>query len=92
MGHVHIYAPPCVSKHAIAGNCPDCKKRTRFLTLTYEWHGPDATCIKCGRSFSDGEWMPLPFVRDAREKEIARAKDRFRRAAPIGVDAMMNRI
>ena len=91
MSHVHIYAPRCVEKYAIAGVCLDCKKRTRFLTFTYEWHGPDSTCIRCGRSWSDGEWTPLPFVRGSRQKEIARAKERFRRTTPIGVDEMLRR-
>jgi len=78
MTYVHVYAPPCTSKHVLTGTCPDCGKRSRFLTFSYEWYGPDSTCIRCGRSWSDGEWMPLPFVRGARQKEIDRAKARFR--------------
>ena len=91
MDYVHIYAPSCVTKHATAGTCPDCGARTRFLVFTYEWYGADATCIKCGRSWSGGEWMPLPFVRGSRQKEIARVKDRFRRTKAIGVDEMLRR-
>ena len=76
---VHIYAPRPTRKSAVAATCPDCGKRTRMLSFFYEWHGWDSTCIKCGRSWSDGEWMDLPFIRGARQKEIERAKDRFRR-------------
>jgi len=86
---MHIYAPPCITKHATAWNCPDCKQRTRLLSYTYEWFGPDGTCIKCGRSFNEDGWVPLPFVRSSREKEIAKAKERFRRTKAIGVSAMM---
>jgi predicted RNA-binding Zn-ribbon protein involved in translation (DUF1610 family) len=86
---VHIYCPPVVTKRAVAASCPDCGQRTRMLTFTYEWHGPDATCIKCGRSWSDGEWMSLPFERGARSKEIARAKRRFRNTKAIGLNAML---
>ena len=91
MGYVHIYAPSCITKHAFSGTCPDCGQRTRFLTFTYEWYGPDSTCIKCGRSWSDGEWMPLPFTRGSRRKEISRARERFRCTRAIGVDEMLRR-
>lgn len=90
-GYVHIYRPECITKHATSGKCPDCKQRTRFLILTFEWHGERATCMKCGRSFEDGEWLPLPFERGARAKEIARAKQSWRDAKPIGVEEMLRR-
>jgi len=89
--HIHIYAPPCLTKHAHAATCPDCGKRTRLLTFTYEWFGPDMTCIRCGRSFNEEGWVPLPFVRGSRAKEIARVKERFRRTKAIGVDKMLRR-
>lgn len=89
--NVHIHAPPCVTKHATAAVCPDCGKRTRLLTFTYEWYAPYMTCIRCGRSFNEDGWVPLPFVRGARVKEIALAKDRFRRTKAIGVDEMLRR-
>ncbi len=91
MGHLHILRPECITKHAESGTCPDCGQRTRFLSYTFEWFGPDATCIKCGRSFNEDGWVPLPFVRGSRQKEIARAKDRFRRTVAIGVDEMLRR-
>ena len=89
--NVHIYSPPCVTKSAVAGTCPDCGRRTRFLAYSYEWYGWHATCIRCGRSFNEDEWVPLPFVRGARQKEIAGAKERFRRTVAIGVDEMLRR-
>lgn len=89
---VHIYRPEVVTKQAVACTCPDCGQRTRMLTYTYEWFGPDMTCIKCGRSFNEDGWVPLPFVRGSRQKEIARARDRFRRARAIGIDGLMKRI
>lgn len=91
MGEVHIYRPECITKHATAGKCADCGERTRFLTFTYEWFGPDATCIKCGRSFNEDGWVGLPFVRGSRQKEITRAKERFRKTIAIGVDEMLRR-
>ena len=88
----HILCPEVVEKKAVAGTCPDCGQRTRFLTFTYEWFGPDATCIKCGRSFNEDGWAALPFVRQSRAKEIQRAKDRFRHTTAIGVDALLARM
>lgn len=91
MTYVHVYAPTVVKKWVRSGVCLDCGQRTRFLGLSYEYHGPDVTCIKCGRSWSEGEWMPLPFMRGAREKSIASAKAAFRAAKPIGVEEMLRR-
>lgn len=79
MPTVHIYAPPVTERFIRAGNCPDCGKRTRFLGWCYEWHGPTQVCIRCGRTWQDGEWMPLPFMRGARAHNIAEAKARWRR-------------
>lgn len=88
-GYVHICRPEVVTKRAIAATCPDCKQRTRLLAYSYEWYGPDYTCIKCGRSFNEEAWCALPFVRGARAKEIKRAKERFRATVAIGVDALI---
>jgi len=91
MGHVHIYVPPVIETLAQAGTCPDCGKRTRFLIFTYEWYGPDATCILCGRSFNEEGWTALPFIRGSRQKEIARARERFRTTVAIGFEEMLRR-
>jgi len=86
---VHVYCPQVITKHAAACVCPDCGQRTRILSYTYEWFGPDGTCIKCGRSFNEDGWAALPFVRGSRQKEIARARERFRHTKAIGVKAML---
>ena len=80
MTRVHVYAPPPVSKFVSCGTCPDCKKRSRFIGLSYEWYGATQTCLRCGRTWQDGEWMPLDFVRGARQKSIDAAKRSFRNA------------
>jgi len=75
---VYIYAPPAIMKSAMATTCPDCGKRTRMLQFLTPWHGWDSTCLRCGRCWGDGEWLPLPFVRGARQKSIEAAKRRWR--------------
>jgi len=71
---------PNLSRQAIRrGICPDCGKETRFISFYYEWYGSDATCLRCGRRWCDGEWMPLPFTRFARRDNIEQAKAAWRR-------------
>ncbi len=81
MPKVHIYAPPVTRRFVLAKTCPDCGKRTRMLGWAYEWHGATVVCLRCGREWQDGEWMPLPFMRGARAHNIAEAKDRWRRGS-----------
>ena len=76
---VHIYAPPVTRRFVLARTCPDCKKRTRMLGFCWEWHGASVTCLRCGREWQDGEWMPLPFMRGARAHNISAAKELWRR-------------
>ena len=76
---IHIHAPQPTMRHCVAGTCPDCKKRTRFLSWFVEWYGYSTTCLRCGREWEGGEWMPLPFMRGARQKNIDAAKARWRR-------------
>ena len=78
--HVHVCAPQPIKKLVHAGRCPDCKKWTRFIGLCYEWYGASMTCLKCGREFADGQWMPLHFYRYARRDNIAAAKRHWRNA------------
>ena len=78
-GRIHVCTPQGY-RFAHAGTCLDCGKRTRFIGVHYEWYGPDKTCLRCGRSWSDGEWMPLDFVRQSRQRSIEAAKTAFRRA------------
>ena len=78
MHNVHIYAPKPVDKAVVAATCIDCGKRTRMLSFFTPYHGWDSTCIRCGRTWCDSEWMALPFIRGARQKSIDAAKNRFR--------------
>lgn len=83
MTHIHIHAPQPVEKRVLAGCCPDCKKRTRFLAYFVEWYGWDQTCLRCGRGFNDGEWERFPSHRYARRGAIAAAKARWRRTKVV---------
>lgn len=78
-GSLHICAPQGY-RHVHAGTCPDCKRRTRFIGASYEWYGATTTCLRCGRSWCDGEWMALDFVPKSRQRSIEDAKAMFRRA------------
>ena len=75
--NIHIYAPKPDMRIITVGTCPDCGKRTRFIALHTPWLGWLHVCIRCGRRFRDGEWMPLDFVRGSRQKSIEQAKTRF---------------
>jgi len=50
-----------------------------FFTPWYGWH---STCIRCGRRWCDGEWMPLPFMRGARKQSVDEAKKAWRLMKP----------
>ena len=80
---IHIYAPRSTAKTVRAQVCPDCKKRTRILSFFTPWYGNDDTCLRCGRKWADGEWMPLEFSRFARAKNIANAKRIWRAMPPM---------
>lgn len=77
--NVIVCSPTLDSQTIRAGDCPDCGKRTRFICFHYPYYGTDSTCLRCGRHWSDGEWMPLPFERAARRNSIERAKRAWRR-------------
>lgn len=79
-GTLHICSPQGW-RLVHAGTCLDCKRRTRFIGASYEWYGPTMTCLRCGRTWSDCEWMPLDFVPQSRQRSIEAARQRFRRAA-----------
>jgi hypothetical protein len=78
--YMHINWAREDAKSITAVHCPDCKKRTRMLGIFQEWYGWRETCLRCGRSWEDGEWLPLEFVRGSRQKAIAAAKKRWRRS------------
>jgi len=75
---VHIYAPKATEKAVVSTDCPDCGKRTRMIRFYTPWYGWDSTCIRCGRQWRDGEWMPLEFMRGVRQRNIDTAKKRYR--------------
>lgn len=79
---VHIHAPSATTRTLITAVCPDCKHRTRLLSFFTPWYGDDCTCLRCGRRWMDGEWMPLPFMRAARKESIQQAKRRWRSMSP----------
>ena len=77
-GNVHIYAPQPSQRHIGRRVCLDCGRNAYFIALFTEWYGWDSTCLNCGRSWCDGEWMPLDFVPQSRQKSIASIKRRWR--------------
>lgn len=79
---LHIHAPQPTLRSISVGACLDCGRRTRFAGLMTPWYGWRSTCLRCGRTWCDGEWMPLEFERQARAKSVARAKRAYRRAIP----------
>lgn len=83
MGDVYIHAPRSTAKAVHADTCPDCKRRTRFVGFFTPWYGWDSTCLRCGRQWIDGEWMPLAFMRGARQHNIDRARTHWRRLPPM---------
>ena len=59
--------------------CLDCGRLSYFACFFQEWYGWDITCMRCGRRWSDGEWMSLPFCRTAREDSRNAARRRWKR-------------
>lgn len=82
MGTAHLHAPAATAKKADAETCPDCNKRTRMLSFFTPWYGWNSVCLRCGREWQDGQWMPLPFIRGVRQKNVEQAKKRWRAMPP----------
>lgn len=78
--NVHICAPLPTHRFHFKKVCLDCKKESLFIGVSYEWYGSDATCLRCGRKWCDGEWMPPGFYRNARRDSKRAAKAAYRRA------------
>jgi hypothetical protein len=51
-----------------------------FFTPWYGWY---STCIKCGRQWGDGKWLPLDFFRGVRKLNIDEAKAKWRSMPPV---------
>lgn len=71
---IHINSPNPTRVDIDKSRCPDCKKQSYFVNRFYEWYGSMSTCMRCGREYADGEWLPLTFSRNARKinKDAAR--------------------
>lgn len=80
MTHIHIHAPAPMERSVRWFNCHDCKKRSPFAILSYEWYGPSMTCMRCGRNYQDGEWCALDFKRGAREQNKQQMRQAWKRA------------
>ena len=82
--NVHIYRSVINEKKSEIVDCPSCKERygnnknSLHLIFLFEWNGPERICMRCGRRWSDGEWMPLQFYRHARRDNILSAKRMWR--------------
>lgn len=81
---IHINFTKTHRKELKRGTCLDCKKYTWFVLLYQEWYGWTRVCLRCGRRWEDGEWMPLEFLRTARRDSIDFAKERYRRKLDEG--------
>jgi len=75
---IHIHAPDASLVEIVRRVCHDCSRRAYFTAIFTEWYGWDTTCLNCGRSWCDGEWMPLDFCRQSRQRSIDAAKRRWR--------------
>jgi ribosomal protein L37AE/L43A len=80
---VHLNIPETLTHKAVKVLCPDCKKESLHLIFCYEWYGPERTCLRCGRKWSDGHWMPLAFYRYARRDNIRSAKRHWRQVSAV---------
>ena len=78
---VHLCAPKPQNRFTSKTTCPSCNRPTLMIGISYEYYGVDVTCIRCGRNWKGGEWMPLDFFRHARRDNIRRAKRAYRDAA-----------
>jgi hypothetical protein len=83
---IHIHAPKATAKTIHWRVCPDCKRNSPMAGFFTPWYGWDLTCLRCGRSWMDGEWMPLDFTRGARAKNIGKAKKRWRAMPPVSAN------
>ena len=83
MSNIHIHRPSATAKRIVAGVCPDHGKRTRFIEFFTPWYGWRSTCMRCGREWGDGEWLPLDFYRGVRAANIAAAKKYWHRMPPV---------
>jgi hypothetical protein len=77
---VHIHAPLPESATVQWDVCLDCGKRSPFARVFYDWYGSHDTCMRCGRQWSSGEWISLPFCRTARADSKQQARRSWKMA------------
>lgn len=82
--HSHINRPSPGKRWVLWRRCLDCGRRSPFAGISYEWYGPKQTCMRCGRTWRDGEWMPLDFVPQSRAKSIEAARKWWKKASDRG--------
>lgn len=85
MGTLHICAPTSYRIRPFTRECPDCGRHSWFIGVHTPWYGVQTGCLRCGRQWADGEWMPLDFVPKSRQRSIAALKRRYRRALSVPV-------
>jgi hypothetical protein len=76
--YCHINRRRYGMKSIVGAHCPDCKRWSRIIGFHQEWYGWDETCLRCGRGWQDGEWLPLEFERGVRARHIRQAKATWR--------------
>jgi hypothetical protein len=77
--NLHVHRPATLYVRGVR-QCHDCGKHARWAGFEQMWYGITSTCLNCGRTWSDGEWMPLPFERNSRQNSINRAKTMWDKA------------
>ncbi len=77
---VHICAPQPWAVRLVRFRCSTCERRTFHVVASYEWYGPDGTCLRCGERFNEDGRAERPFARGWREKSKADARKFYRRA------------
>ncbi len=66
-------------------DCPTCKRSRFALFLSYEWYGPNLTCLRCGEAWDEEGRCERPFERAWRKRAVADARRSAReRKAVIG--------
>lgn len=81
-GGVHICWSHPVEVRLMRARCQTCERRTYHVVASYEWYGPDGTCLRCGERYNEDGRAERPFARGWREqsKRDARASYRRRRS------------
>ncbi len=81
--YIHIHSPSPTERSINWATCVDCKKRSAFAVIWFEWYGPSSTCMRCGRDY-DEEWTSIraPLERGWRQKNKDMMRSRWKQAPP----------